>query len=468
MKNNEKLIKFCKNNGPLLGFFVLEVLALTAFNLANVANLFRIVAFLLVLALLPFGFVFFKKEDIKSLIILLVPICVYAITMAFSNFAFFSYNIVTQVGIALGLIAFFVLGVLARKISSLKAETVILVLGCALGLLVFISLGYTLIRYGFFHSLIYKDLYYYYEGETYPVFSEAKFLFGFNFEETKLTYVSMFGVILTNGIYGLLFINYKDNKKGFLICLSLGLLGLLSLILVPNLWALLLLLPSLVLALLIRFYPKKILWQKTLRIIFYSFISIFSLLVLVFIINATQFTFISEPIKNNAFLNRCFNTSGFSKPFADAIFIMTRKEFLFGVTQDSLNSFNAAHGTILNIPLTGSFVFDACYEGGVFAFIAVATISVISFISLINYFKKSDDQMFVKIIILSFILSLFIYTNLTYEELPLAHNNYYFSFVNETLILIMLFLIGYTFTSFFNTKNNIETNELNGEQNYEK
>ena len=72
-----------------------------------------------------------------------------------------------------------------RKIKTNNNEYLLATIGRAMGLSLLISLIISLAQYGFFHISIYQNKFYFYNGTEFPVFEEAKYLYGFNVSEVS-------------------------------------------------------------------------------------------------------------------------------------------------------------------------------------------------------------------------------------------------------------------------------------------
>ncbi len=465
MGNEKSLLNYCRKYERLFIFLFLELMAFIGFNLGNVNSIFTIVGLLLTFALIPYAIVFVKKEQRLSLLITVIPLFLYSVLVAFSQFTLQIYDILGSFSFIAGGIGCYLLGYLVSKTNDLKHSTLLYVIFGGIGLFVLISFGYTIISYGPLYAYLNDGMHYFYEGFAYPIYVQNRNLIGLEFQDMDLGYLGVFSSVLSCSIFALLFIDYKENRNMFMIFLGLGILGLLSLLLIPNLESLLMFVPVAIVALLIKFYPRKPLAMKILKYSAYVGVGLFAVGFLIFTLNAMDVPGIVDLFSSNSLINRIFNTSNFTRPFNDSIFIMTRPEFFFGVTAESLTSFNALNGTsyTLSSLASGSFIFDIAYEGGLFAFLAMASFVVIMMINSVHYLRKSDHPMYVKVTYISILLTVFFAGNFKYEEYPYIHNeSFYVSFLTTSPFIIAMVISGLTFYPFINEEKALaEIKEIN-------
>ena len=277
MENN-----FFVKNKSILTFLILEIIALTAFNFGNLSHIFGIAGG--VLAIAGVFFVINIEKDTKSLWPILIPVALLLVISLWGSLNAFSkgFSLTSNIGLALSLPAFFLLGFVLKRLNDVKTKTVLLVVGGALGLLTLFGLFSTLIEYGFFYTLIYKSTpNYYYNGIPYDVTKEMYWLNGFGFTEVFIEYGSLCAMLCASFLVGLLFLSPKKDRNEFIICSLIGGVGLLTLFVLPNFKALLIL----VIASLFAFI-NKCPWkqEKVKKIAGISFVSILGLGVLFFLI----------------------------------------------------------------------------------------------------------------------------------------------------------------------------------------
>ena len=441
------LIEFAQktnSKNSLFIFLLLECLALTSFALGGNNVLFYIVGILLCIVSFVFVYNRFSKNEIPSLSIYVVSTLVITLFASFgtlysSTFGF--QNILPF----LGLNAFFLLGILIRRFNRVNAEHIILTIGISFALLLLISFIYSLSQYGFFYALIYKDTpIYYYNAELFDVTKETYFLSGFAFKEFSLSYVATFSLIAASFGTALLFISFKENKAKFFIYLGIALTGFISLIIIPNIPALITLFIGYVIAFLYRFCYQNKNFRK---IIFYIFIGLISLAVIFFIIviiNASNATGLSELIRSNNLLNRIFNNNRYLTYVNEIIRQSLFAENLFGF-QYTYSNIDALRTS------SKIFAIDLIKDGGLlFAFILVAYIVLVSFV-MMKYLRVNKDENHIKIIILTLLTTFFIHISLNYDSYPLVHPDTkeiiynYLPLFRTSYILPILFILGFIY-----------------------
>lgn len=441
-----KLTSFVEKYDALLIFLILEALALLSFGLADANIIFRYLGFVIALALIPFGVLFVKKKEALSLLIFVTPLIIIALLTAFSRFSIstLNYGLLDNFSVLLGTLAFVSLGFLSRKIKKFKIEHALLTIGAAIALAVLISLLYSLYRYGPFHSAIYKNLVYYYDGRLYVVSKETKWLLGFEMTETLINYVNFYGALLVTALPGLLFISPRKELKKFLLTLGIGVVGLLSIVLVPNVMALLMLIPVLLFALYQKFVKEEIRTQKLINILFIAGFAVVGILLIIVFLNNLEISFIQNLLQNNHFLDRLFNTNRIMRPINDVLKAGFSSQGLFGFPLTLVDGLMAK---------TGAFEFEIMKEGGLFAFLALLVFLVFIIISTTRYLRKSKDDQFIKVIVVSALLVVFVYGSFLWTSFPLVYDSgVYVSFYRSNIYLIALFLIGYSFYPMWDLK----------------
>ena len=451
--------KIVNNYQSFIIFLVAECLAFVGFGLANVNTIFRFLGFVVAIVLLAYALLFSPKTERNNFIVFALPLLIYSILMCLSVFGGAYFDAFDNISIFVGLPSFLFLGYAVKNIKNVNIDIFFIVIGVSLTLLLLISGIYSLTRYGFFHPLIYKNMFYYFEGELFNVSREMKFFIGFSFPEVSLKYVGLFATLLTGFLGAIFFINPKKDYKKFFIYLAVGLVGLFTNLFITNVFALIITAFTFVIIALYRFLPKNKKITKICLLVTYVLVGLVSLFALSFIINAAagDLAFIKE----NEFLSKLYITSSFTKPWHDAIFLMTRPEGIFGianyVTENGVYSmylFNAKYGVSIDFPInSGSYIFDAAMEGGLFAFLLIILFTVLAIISTVRYISKSNDEKYRKAILIGVLLSSVLYANLFYDSMPLIHNDAtYYSFARTMPMLLILFFVGYSFYPFFKVK----------------
>lgn len=439
MNVKEKFASFVEKYDALLIFLILETLALLSFGLADANIIYRYLGFIIALALIPFAVLFVNKKETISLILFSIPLIVVSLLTSYSTFTIktMNYGFLDNTSVFLGSLAFFVLGFVVRKINKFKIENVLLTIGGAIALIVLISLFYSLFRYGFFHTAIYKGLVYYYDGHLYVISNETKWLLGFEMKETLINYANFYGALLVAALPGLLFISPKTDLRKFLLVAFIGVVGLLSIIFVPNTSALLMLVPVVGFALIHRFVKKKDKMQKAVKYISIVFLALGGLALFVVMLNNLNIPTLHNLIANNRFLDRIFNTNRIISPINEVLKATFSRGGLFGLSRAHIDGL---------LSRTGAFEFEIIKEGGIFAFIALVIFLVFVIVSIWKYLKNSLDKPFVKVIIVSFLIIVMFYGSFLWTPFPFVHDSgIYVSFFRSNIYLLALFFIGFTF-----------------------
>ena len=218
---------FFVKNKSILTFLILEVVALTAFNFGNISYIFGLAGAFL--AIVGVFFVLEVEKDKKKLVWIALPVGLLLVISLIGSFNEFSkgFSILSNLSLLFALPAFLALGFFLRKLNDVKTRTVLLVIGGAFAALTLFGLFSTLIEYGFFYKLLYKDKpNYYYNGIPYDVTKEMYWLSGFSFTEVYIEYGSLFAVLTASFLPGLLFISPKQERNNFIICAAIGGVGL--------------------------------------------------------------------------------------------------------------------------------------------------------------------------------------------------------------------------------------------------
>jgi hypothetical protein len=438
VKLKEKLYSLVDKYDSLIIFLVIECLALTAFSLADANIIFRYLGFLISFALIPFALMFTSKKEWLSLGLFSIPLVIIAFLTGFSTFTVsMGFGLLDNASVLLGTLAFFFLGFAVRRVKKFKIDIALLTIGAAMAILVFLSLVYSLYQYGPFHAAIYQGMVYYYDGRLFIVSDETKWLLGFSFAEISPNYVALFGTMLSTALVGLLYISPRQEPRKFYITAAIGAVGLLSVILIPNLEALYLLIPVALFALLYRFVKAREKAGAILQYAFFAVVGIAGIALLVAVLNAAGVAFLSNAISGNAFLNRLFNTNRIMSPVNDVLMSMFTAQGLFGYPTVFIESLVAN---------TGAFEFEIIKEGGFFAFLAIIAFLFLVIFTVTRYSAKSKDPGYIKAIIISLLIATLLHGSFLWQTFPLVYeDDYYFSFFRSAPYLIVLFIIGYAY-----------------------
>ena len=442
---------FFVKNKSIITFLILEIVALTAFNFGNISYIFGLAGALLAIA--GFLFVYKMTEDKKELLWLLLPVGILFLISGIASFNGHSKNFATlgNISLFLSLPAFLLLGFFLRKLNDVKPKNVLFIVGGGLAAITLFGLFSTIIEYGFFYSLIYKSVpNYYYNGIPYDVTKEMFWLSGFEFGEVYIEYGSLFAVLCASFLPGLLFISPKKDKNDFIICSLIGGTGLLTLLVIPNFKALIVVALASSFAFILKYLKNH---QKAKKIISTSLLSIVGFGILFFVItliNASagfKFTgFLDRVFVSNRIMNKC-------TPVLEALFVKVDGQLInfFGLQPLVINE--SAMLTETNV-----FEVELLKEVGLLgAFLFIGFVIVMGYF-VFNYIKKSEDNDSIKAIVVVILLTYFAYSTVFNSVIIAPHSDIsYNPFLRSSSLLVVLFLLGFTFMP--PTKKEVSVNE---------
>ncbi|MCX5775343.1 MAG: hypothetical protein NTV44_03145 [Firmicutes bacterium] len=433
---------YVKKYGSLVTFLVIEILLFTSLNLANYGIIYRYIGFFLAFALIPFPLLANKQGDWLDFFGLFLPLFVFAVFMVMSPlYSLYLEDILGNISILLGIVSFLFMGYALSKNKEFPIEKALMAIFGGLAALLGISFLITMYRYAPFYVVNYVGKVIYYDGEVYYIAEEAKWLYAFSIKEVNLAHFGLYSVVVSSVLGGLLFAKPKQKRKLDLFWLGIGVLGLLTIALLPNVLAAKWLLAPLAIMLLIRFYPRGKKAMQILNYVLLALAGVASAAALFFVLRSFGGPAIQNFISGNAILSKLLNNN---RVYSFASVFGNMFSYPFGGLYDIYNS------PITIVESTGSFLFDTLYQGGIFAFVGLTAFLVVAILSLVRYFKKGTDTPLVKGLIISFLLSFFIYSMFNYQYVQMIHEldlRYKSPFASDLLLLISVFLIGYTFTA---------------------
>ena len=431
---------FFVKNKSIVTFLILEIVALTAFNFGNVSHIFGIAG--AVLAIFAALFVIFTTEDKKSLIPILISVGLLLVISCWGALNQFSkgFSVLSNLSLIVSLPAFVALGFFLRKLKDVKTKTVLLVVGAALALLTLFGLISTVIEYGFFYRLIYMNTpNYYYDGIPYNVTKEMFWLTGFSFGEVYVEYGSLFPILTTSFLPGLLWLSPKKDRNEFIVCAVVGGIGLLTLLILPNFKAIVVLLIASIFAVIYKFLKNN---KKVLKIVGISFAAVLGLAALFFIISLIN---AAAGYKLPGFLGKVFAQNRFMTnvtPVYDALFAKVGGKLInfFGLTPSMANE----SVTWLE---TNMFEVQLLKEVGLIGTLLFGAFLVVMGYFMYHYLTKGEDADYHKGIFIVMILSFFIYETFYYLVSVAPHEESYSAFLRSPALLVILFMFGYILTS---------------------
>lgn len=439
------MVNFIKRNGSFIGFLFMEILALVAINLGDFSEIWVILGFLGAIFLIPYV-ILFEKKDKLALLLFTIPFILYICFTAFSRFFITNSNILSILVSFVGPLSFIFAGISLKQDKDFKIETALLVLFGALAFITSISLIVTLANYGPFYSEIYAGRYIYYDGEMLLLSDIGLWISQItNAQMMDIDFVNVYALVLASCLPALLFISPRKNLKRFVLFAIFGGLGLLTLVMIPSFKALIILFVGLLFALYVRFVKKNNIGRWIVNILAIIILAIFLIVFIILTLNAqtgNSFSSLKSFISQNNLLNYLFNENRYAQniklvlDFSNPISNFNNGGiigFLFGSTR------TYGHGT-------GSFIFDVINEAGFFAFIFLIVFIVFAFISLQRYLRFGNSPMHIKMMIVLFVASYFVYTLFFYQSIPYTIEGRYMSYSSFPLTLVSLFFIGYSFT----------------------
>jgi hypothetical protein len=457
--------------GKIVSFLILLLLGLTAFNFGGSigTNYLEIIVFAVAMLSLVYFEVKLDKVERNNLFFWLIPFVFFAFFVSISIFwiSFSTNSIYTSIVSLLGIAGFMGLGLLLKKHPEINLKIVLSFILGGLALIVLSSLIFTLVEYGPFYVTLHENQEYFYDGSAFLVSSETGWLSGFSFVSVTLGYAGVYAFILASTLPGLLFLNPRSQKIPFYFILGAGLVGLLFLVLLPYKTALLFLIPVYALGLLIRFFkiPTKIpLWEKITSLIALGITVILVLFMLIMAIQGTDF------YSSSSFLSRIFDNSRLTDPINQTINATLKNydsfsliESLFGmnpyqVTPQGITYYSVSYwgGTATAWPLINlkTFEFSTLMEGGLMAFFGFCVFMVFAIMSFRSFLHRGTKQFGLRIVMAFLVLAYFLYMSFLSSSFPFIREPYSYvsPFRSNSLFLIIVFLIGYSYTPIFGVK----------------
>ena len=195
--------------------------------------------FILILLILALGltiylaFPYLKKFDVVSSLIYLIPVFSLALFYAIGNFSRSYVDVATCVMIPIVMTLFGVLGMLLFRIPKFEIKTIFSGIFIGLALVSLINMILTLYNYGPFHGIRYSSYYSYYDGtiskESLP--STAYALCGLTVKQVPIQYYLIFPTLSLGGFI-CFFVKNDARLWEKIVALTIGLIGLISIIFV--------------------------------------------------------------------------------------------------------------------------------------------------------------------------------------------------------------------------------------------
>lgn len=443
--------KTSSSNATIISFLICEILAFVGFSLGNSFLLFGLLGVATFALILIFMGKEIKTKGISNYALFLLPLIIFGCLVAISPFSD-NFDMITKLLVPSSFVAFSGIGYCSSQFKDFKISTAFIVIYGSIALLTLISYFYTMIQYVPFYTLIYKNSYIYFDGAPAiaPIGKTAYFLMGLNFMEVSVDYFSLFPSLLATSVIALFFINPKKEKKIFSIYSVFAGLGLICLITMPTKFTLLtdaLLILIVACILIFGKFNKKV---GLLKYLLYGFLTVMVLAFIVLVLNAQKDIAFLSPLQNiiasNPLLNRLYNANGLVARYNEVLDGMFSGAKLFGYNPYVF----IEHGLSANV--SNSWLFDTIMFSGLFGFIAFIVFVVFVILTFIKYFKKSNEQLVYKSLLVAFVSMFFAYSILNYDSQPYINYSNYIPFYMSGPFLISVFLIGLTFKDAYGTK----------------
>ena len=453
-----------------LAYGVLAFLGLVAFDFggSKYTYIFSALGLLITIGLLGLLSLKIDKNDKKALLYYGLPLIFFAV---FSSFSFFwisnSLSSISTSSINLfGILSFFAIGYLSKNVKYVSLKGILIAIVIGFSLLALISLIASLCEYGPFYVIRYKDALYYQDAVGYTISNEYTILFGFRLAAVSLRYGLQYAFLSAACLSGLFFVSYKEDKALFLTLAIGGGIGLVALILVPYVTGLIFLIPVYLLAALLRFvkFPQNTpKWEK---IVAWAGLGVGSILLLIVFINGIK----DISALNKGALGRLFNNSRYLLPINQMLQGMFWTETntgsgaviafnlggLFGMNSSAQGIWEGTNFLPGFFIKNRIFEFNALYEGGLVAFIALLVFLVFAVISLRKYLHVEEKIPVEKIVLVSLLFAFFLYESFESDSAPLVVNGKFVTYVSpifqNNIFLIMVLLLGIAYTPIFKVK----------------
>lgn len=430
----------------ILGFLILELLALVSFTFGNINEIFYIIT--AVLSIVVFVFAFFTNVNRKDFLKLLPIVGGLFIISGIAAFGGFSHSFTPTSNIAtfFAIPAFFSLGFFARRLGDVKPEHIVLAIGFGLAAITLVGTITTWVLYGPFYAQIHKAKpIYFYEGIAFNAIKEMGWLMGFKITEVSVEYGSIFAILCAVFLPALLFIKPKENRNLFISSAVVGGIGFISLLTIPNWKALIFLVIASLFAVVYKFLKEK---KLVIKILFYSVVAIAGLGVMFYlltIINAGigfKFTGIFDKLTvNNIIMRPASNTL-----FAAFAKTPSRTPFnLFGFDLSNPAQYTIGLSAIVEEP-TLIFEYEIIKEVGLIGTIFVIGFFAAMFVFVTRYVRDSKDSAFLKNVIVMMLVAFMLICTFGFNVKSQPHDSsVYQAFLRSVPFMIALFLFGYTY-----------------------
>lgn len=393
----------------LIPLFAMEIVILTMLNFANLPGIYRAMAIIiLVIAIVPIIKSLPRSKSLIPFILEVIGLFLYlTLSVCFGYAA--SKDFLTIILVILGGLGFYSIGIYFGIFNSKSVQISRVLAGfyIGIGLFTIISLSATLYGIGTpFYAIIYnkpelasQSSIVYKARIIYDIFRDLDFtysvpnLFG-------VAVLANYAILASTGIYVLLFCKIKEDRFLWYSALFAGVSGLLTIILIPIFFALVLFLIGLGLCLILKFKNKK------------SWIYLIVLGAVVLVFGAVYLSFrIGRHLNPEKYANINY--------FAKFLFFQN-----FGILKSASNIqemfklkpqfVGGAEG--LRGMTSGSVLLDTLYQSGILPFLVLLLFLGVAIYELVRYIKRNNDKLSQKVAIVAIVICFIICININYVE----------------------------------------------------
>ncbi len=443
------------------------LIALLAFNFGGARQ--QTISMILAGLIFVVGIYLFldKKETERSpllpLTIFFLPLGVLTLLTIVSFFwiSLGKSSIILNILSALGFVGAILIGMDLRKSPKMPKHAMAYAIMAGLLLLTLANLIASLSDYGFFYMSRYKGMVYFIDGVKQEISKEMAILDGFTVAYVSPEYGSLPLFLLASTLCASLFIKPKEEKVFFCGGLIAGGIGLLSLVLLGNVYALILLVPVYFLAAILRFFVKgkKVpLWERIIAIIL--LLAVFVLVLFVIVVAAkgnniyASSKLLSKIFNNGKLLqgvNRTINAVLGQGSWLRVLLGMPAYDVMNFAEIGSSTSLTVSDWMGKDVAWTSfnlhTFEFSALMETGIVGFFSLAVFMVFLFPMFSRYIRSEEGISGDRYIYLALVLSFFLYQSFMSDALPFIEITTYVSpFVLNPTFMLILSIVGYAYT----------------------
>lgn len=455
-------------------FLCFEVFAFVGFSLGNSYITYGILGVALLIILLIANFKSLTKDGSLTASFFIFPIFIYGLLSALSSFSagiedefsktmIYSIDLGTRIFVPIAFLSFSIIGYLLSTMKTFKLSTFFLVIYSSLALLTLINLFAMLVQFEPFYTLTHKTGYLYFNGEesTHQIGELAYSLVGFSFLETSITYFSFAPSLLLTSSIALFFLSPKKDKKLFMVYSLFTFLAFITLLFVPT-KATLLTDFAIVLLIALVVFTYKFAWKwKYIKIPLIILIVGFSLYFVIELVIAQSW---GSGLYNFLSGIKLFNRVFIANRFSDAYLRILNDLFsLSKILGFPLYSYTTSPK--YSAQFTGSFFFDNFMTSGLAGAIFFLIGLILGLVGLVRFVRKGEETPLNKAMLVTFILTFFGYSFINLSGSPLEfYQNNVFPFFTNSMLLIIIVLLSYTYNKGIYLKDEKEVKETQIEE----